>query len=305
MLRHRSFWVILFITALVGGGTLFSEHNDYPMDLHIEWVGYDTARYSIVHADTVLPVTLNSNCFLAISRYYKAPKMRYSIHTKGDTVVNVNKILIDAILSDFEFVGIHGSESTVDRLVLKLAPRQSKSLRPELRGVELQFEGQCGLAGEPRLDPDMVTLYGSESSLAGIEHLYTLPQTIAGLKDTCVCTLSLDPVWQKHPDLRVSAENVRLFIPVERFTEKKFSVPVQFETTDNQVRARLYPERVDVTLWVSERDYDKVLPDMVQASVQYDAADLPEALSVRVKSFPSYTRVKSVFPSTIQYVILK
>jgi len=305
MLRHRSFWVILLITAVVGMGTLCSEHNDYPVQLRIEWVGYDTARYSVVHADTVLPLTINSNYFLAVARYYKAPRVRYAIHTRGDTVVNVNKMLIDAILSEFEFVGVHGAVSPVERLTLQLSPRQSKTLRPELKDVELQFEGQCGLSGEASLTPESVTLYGSEASLAAITHLYTLPQTIEGLKDTCVCTLALDPVWQRYPDLRVSADKVRLFIPVEQYTEKIISVPVQMDCDDDQVRARLYPERVEVTLWVSERDYDRVLPDMVQASVRYDAEESAEVLPVRIKSFPAFTRVKSVAPSTIQYVILK
>lgn len=305
MFRHRSFWVILLITALVGLGTLLSEHNDYPVQLHIEWTGYDTARYSIVYADTLLPVTINSNCFLAIGRYYQAPKLRYAIPTRGDTVVKVNKLLIDAILSDFQFVGIHGAASPVESLSLRLSPRQSKVLRPELKDVEFSFEGQCGLSGEPRLIPDTVTLYGSEASLSHIGHIYTAPQKIVGLNDSCVCTLSLDPVWQRYPDLRISTERVSLFIPVEHFTEKKFSVPVRFECPDNQVRTRLYPERVEVTLWVSERDYDRLLADMVQATVHYDPSAPPDVLPVRISSFPSFTRVKSVSPSTLQYVVLK
>lgn len=312
MLRHRSFWIILVITAIVGLGTLLSEHNDYPVQIHVEWAGYDTARYSIVRADTLLPLTLNSNCFLAIGRYLEASQKHYIIHTEGDTTVKVNKMLVDDILSDFQFYGVHGFSSTTEQLTLRVAPRQAKKICPELKGVEFSFEDQCGLSGEPRLEPDTVTLYGSASSLAKIDRLYTLPQKIEGLKDSCYCTLALDPVWKKYPDLRVSDESVRLFIPIGHFTEKKFSVPVRFDCPESvdgasysQHRARLYPDRVEVTLWVTEQDYDRVLPDMVQAAVQYDPSAPSEVLPVRITAFPSYTRVKSITPSTINYVILK
>ena len=317
MLRHRSFWVILLVTAIVGLGTLLSEHDDYPVQVRIQWTGYDTARYSIVQADTLLPLTLNSNCFLAIGRYFDAPKRHYAIHSYGDTVVKVNKMFIDNILADFQYHGIHGAVSPVEQLTLRLAPRQAKVFRPELKGVEFDFADQCGLAGEPRLSPDTVTLYGPEASLAKVSHLYTAPQKITDLKDTCVCTLALDPVWERYPDLRVSSQEVYLFVPVAHYTEKKFSVPVNpvfGPTVDDQVRVRLYPERVEVTLWVAEEDYDRVLPDMVQATVypvsgstinSVSGSDGNPALPVRITSFPAYTRVKSVSPSTLQYVVIR
>ena len=68
MFRHRSFWIILVITAIVWLIATMSEHDDYPLQLHIEWVGYDTARHVVTHADTLLPLTIQSNCFLAICR---------------------------------------------------------------------------------------------------------------------------------------------------------------------------------------------------------------------------------------------
>lgn len=305
-MKHGSFWAILLVTALVGLAALLSEHEDYPLAVHIEWTGYDTARYAVVTADSVLPLTLNSNYFLALARYFDAPRHPYTIPTKADTVVKVNKLLIDDIVSRLQYHGIHGAVSAVEQISLKIAPRQSKILHPTVKDLQLTFDPQCGLAGEPRLSPDTVILYGSQASLDRINSISTAPATIEGLKDTSLRTLALEPVWEKFPDVRVSTPQVELFIPVARFTEKTFSVPVRFDCSDDAVRVRLYPERVDVTLWVSESDYDRILPDMVHASVQYPPdAPSDESLAVRITSFPANTRVKSVFPSTLQYVIIK
>ena len=305
MLRNRSFWIILLITALVGLGTILSEHDDYPMSLHVEWMGFDTSRYAVSYADTLLPITVNTNGFNAIGSYFKSKSRKYVIYADGDTVVKVGKPLFDDIVDQMEYIGVHEVSSIAEQVRLKLSERQAKAFRPELRGVNFSFNGQYGLAGDPGITPDTVWLYGSPESLARIDRLYTLPAHIRGLADTTRCQLALDPVWKRYPDLRASTDSVSLFIPVERFTEKTVSVPVAFVADNNEIRARLYPERVDVTFWVSSKDYDRFLDDMVQAVVEYDPDGGQEALPVLVKRFPATARIKTVSPSTIKYVIIK
>ena len=304
MIRHRSFWIILIITAVIGLSSVMSERNDYPLQLRIGWAGFDPAANVVEYADTVLPVVINSNCFLAIGRYFDAPRHRYIIQTTGDTVVNVNKLLLDDIVNSFHFPGHLEVTSVTETLSLRLSKRCGKAYRPELRDVEFRFDEQHGLSGEPVMSPDTVWLYGTASSLSEIDHLYTLPSVIEGLSDSGYYTLSLAPVWQKYPDMQVSHEEVRIFLPVERFTEKTISVPVRFVCPDNQVRARLYPERVDVSFWVSVENYDRLLDDMVQAEVVYNPDENPSTLPVRIRKFPSFARVKTVSPTNLQYVVI-
>ena len=187
--RYRPFWIILIITALVGLGTILSEHNDYSMSLHVEWMGFDTSRYAVSYADTLLPVSVNVNGFNAIVCYFKAKDRHYVIQAYGDTVVKVGKPLFDDIVDQMEFVGVHGVSSIVEQLRLKLSERQAKAFRPELRDVDFSFDGQYGLAGKPGITPDTVWLYGSPESLARIDRLYTLPTHIRGLSDTTCCSI--------------------------------------------------------------------------------------------------------------------
>ena len=316
MFRHKPFWIILLFTATVALGNLLSEHNDYPMQVRIAWEGFDTSRNAVIQADTLLEVTVNSNGFLAIGRYYQLKNQKYVIHTQGDTVVSVNKMMLDKMMQELHFAGIQRAERATDHLTLKISPRASKAFRPQMRNVEFQFDSQHGLSGEPSLTPDTVWLYGSESSLAKIESLYTAPATIGGVSDTVTCILPLEPVWEKYPDLRVSSPNVTLVIPTKRYTEKKLSVPVRFlPVKEVEGIPRLYPDHVDVTFWVADEDYSRLLADMVEAVAVYDPAqeygqgrphsDKATTLPVRITSFPSFARVKSVSPSNIQYVIIR
>lgn len=305
MFRHRSFWIILLITAIVWLGVTMSEHNDYPLQVRVEWTGYDTARYVVTHADTLLPITVRSNCFLAIGRYNTVKKQPYRITTAGDTVVKVGDALYDDMMKQFAFHGIHGVKSNVEQLTLSLTERGQRGYVPMLRNVEFSFAEQCGLSGAPVIEPDTVWLYGDPAILQQIPELTTSEAHLSNLNDSCHVTLALDPVWLRHPDLRSSVDSVRLFLPIDRYVEKTLSIPVRFQCGDNQLQVRLHPERVDVTLWVPVRDYHNITPDMVHLAVDYTAGEKSQTLPVRATLFPAGTRVKQISPSTIQYVIIR
>ena len=164
MFRHRSFWIILVITAIVWLGVTMSEHNDYPLEVKVEWVGYDSARYVVTHADTLLPLTIRSNCFLAIGRYQTVKHQRYQISVTSDTVIKVGEALFEDLLNQFAFHGTHGVKSSTEKLSLSLVEQGSKGFVPQLRNVDFDFAEQCGLSGNPTIEPDTVWLYGNPSN---------------------------------------------------------------------------------------------------------------------------------------------
>lgn len=305
MFRHRSFWIILILTAIVWLIATMSEHGDYPLEIRVEWQGYDTSRYVVTHVDTLLPVTINSNCFLAIGRQRAVQRQPYIIKTSHDTVVRVNDAMFADIKNQFGFHNIHGFKSSVEQVGITLVERQHRCYVPQLRNVDFKFAEQCGLSGTPVLKPDTVWLYGAPEHLNQIHELYTSHASISQINDSCNHMLALEPVWLRFPDMRSSVDSVQLFLPVDRYVEKTFSVPVLFQGDDGQTDVRLYPEKVDLILWVPVNEYDNITADQVRVAADYNAANETQALPVRATLFPSNTRVKQISPSAIQYVIIK
>lgn len=305
MFRHRSFWIILVITAIVWLVATMSEHGDYPLEIRVEWQGYDTTRYVVTQVDTLLPVTINSNCFLAIGRYRAAKRQPFTIMTSGDTVVKVNDALFNDIKRQFGFHSIYGFKSSVEELGITLVERQRRPYVPQLRHVDFEFAEQCGLSGSPVLQPDTVWLYGAKEHLDQIPSLFTMTARIAQISDSCYRMLALEPVWQNFPDVRPSVDSIRLFLPVDRYVEKTLTVPVRFQGGGIQSEVRLYPEWVDVTLWVPVGAYDEINADQVHVAVDYSSAKGAKELPVMATLFPSNTRVKQIAPSAIQYVIIQ
>ncbi len=304
-MKHRHFWTILVLTAIVWFVVAMSEHNDYPIDVRVEWTGVDTSRYLVTQADTVLPLVVTSNCFNAIDRYLAVRDKAFVIQVTGDTVVKVGKTLFEEIHQQLGFSGTHGVSSNLEVLRFATTERRSRAYVPQLRDVDFVFADQVGLSGEPTLQPDTVWLYGDSASLLRIHALYTAPAAVANITDSGYYMLALDPVWKRYGDVRPSTDSVRIFLPAERYVEATLSVPVEFggEETDHQVR--LYPDHVNVTLWVSVNDYQRLSESQLQAVVNYDPATSLTELPVYITRFPARTRIKSVSPEKISFVIIK
>ncbi len=305
MLRHRQFWIILLITAVVWLGATMSESKNYSLQVRVTWGGYDTARYVVSYADTLLPLIVTSDNFSAITRYMRVRREPFQIDVSGDTVIKVSTLLFDAVKQHYGFEGIQNITSPIDNIRLKLTEREGRPYVPQLRGVDFSFTEQFGLSGSPRISPDTVWLYGDPAALDKISELTTVRCSIQNISDSGYYTIPLNPVWKKYRDVRASHDNIRIFIPVERYVEQSYSVPVELHSRQGNVKAKLYPDHVNVTLWVPYKEYEDLSADQIHADAEYAPDMNPASLPVKVTKFPVRTRVKSVAPAELQYVIMQ
>ncbi len=304
-MKHRQFWAIFVFTAIVWFVVSMSEHRDYSVDVSIQWVGADTSRFIVTQADTVLPVTFNSSCFNAIDIYFAVRDKQFVIRSLGDTTVKVNKALFENLSRQFDFSGASGISSSLEELHFATRERRSKAYVPQLRDVDFVFADQVGLSGEPEIKPDTVWLYGDLASLQRIPEVYTAPAAVANITDSGYFMLALEPIWKKYSDVRASTDSVRIFVPAGRYVEATVSVPVEFGNIGSARQVRLYPDHVDVTIWVSVSEYQNISETQFQAVVDYDTTSLITELPVYITRFPAQSRIKTVAPSTINFVIIK
>lgn len=304
MLRHKQFWITLLVSVVGWFAITMSEHNEYSLAVHIEWTGFDTAKYAVTYADSVMPIQINSNYFHAVSHYFIVKHTPYKIQVSGDTTLNIRNTFFDSFCSQMKLKGVQRITSPMENIRIDLSERCSKAYVPKMRGVDFQFVEQRGLSGKPYLSPDTVWLYGDSATLAKIDELYTTNTTISDVEDSAFYYLPLEPVWKDYPDVWVSTDVVKLYVPVDRYSEKTIKVPIRL-LCDSEVKMRVYPQTVEVTFWVSTRYYGELDSESVEAVVEYDVNSHSKELPVRITRFPSYSRVKQVSPASLQYVIIK
>ena len=298
----KHFLVILGITALVWLGLSLSEERDYPMKVGVQMTGYDTIRYAIVSADTVLDVKARmsgANAMLySIQR--RIPVLRVPVPEDGSAVATNS--LIEPLKR--VAIGIKQVSCDVDSLRVKLAPRSSRTYVPQLDDVNFTFNEQYGLYGEAVMTPSQVTLYGPAESLAAIDEVHIAAANLRDIKESDTYTLPLDPVWENYPDVHPSCTEVSIYLPVEAYVERDFRVPVRVLDADTTVSYKLYPEEVTVRAWVAQRDLNNA-PDFV---VSVDYSDLFQhdgILTPQLMEFPAYVRPRYIYPREIQCVVIR
>lgn len=296
----KRFLVILGITALVWLGVSMSEQGEYPMTVHIEMVGFDTVRYAVVSTDSVLPVKVTMSGVNAFLNSHRRQEVRVQVPEEGNAVAvsTLQRQLLHAIL------GAKEVSSQVDSLRVVLAPRGQRTYKPRLDRVKFSFTEQHGLYGEPTVTPSEVTLYGPDEVLAQIDRIDVAATTIRDISESGTYILQLEPSWRNYADVHPSCSEVELYLPVEAYVEKEYSVPITVLEADTTVSLRLYPEAARVRVWMAQRDLMRE-PEFVVA-VNYGDIFLNEGrLTPRLIEFPAYVRPRSVEPSEIQCVVIK
>lgn len=315
--QSRAFIFALVAVTVVWFVASMSETNKYREQYAIAFDGLDTARYAITAVDSVITVDITSNGFHALNRSISKPR---TIHfdilqhisrlsqddevNKSNTVTVSIKDSLDIIARQIDMRGIDELQTVTEKATISYAPREWKVYHPDIESVEFEFDGMAGLCGEPRIVPDSVIVYGSRQSLDKLDKLKASHQVIKHIRKSGNYSITLEPSWKKFPDLRLSTEKVKIFIPVETFIEKKIMVPVEYKSNDNVKRVELYPSTVTVNCLLPRSNYSDIKDKDLVVSAIHDG-DSGSTLRPVVTQFPSNIRIKSVEPQEIQYIVIK
>lgn len=296
----KRFLVILLLTAIVWLGVSLNEENEYPLTVNVEMVGYDTLRYAVVSADTVLPLKVTMSGFNAFLNSHTTQRVSVELSDGEDAVPvsSLNRQLLHSIL------GAKAVSSPVDSLHITLALRGQRTYKPRIDEVKFSFTDQHGLYGEPTVTPAEVTLYGPDEVLAGIKEIKVAATEIANVNASATYKLPLDPVWQQYADVHPSCTEVSIYLPVEAYVEKEYTVPITVMDADTSVSLRLYPDKAIVHAWVPQCELMR--EPQFTVSVNYNDIFLQEGrLTPRLTEFPSYLRPRSIEPREIQCVVIQ
>ncbi len=311
-IRHsRAFIFALIAITIVWVVSSMSERKAYRESYNLIFDGIDTAKYAVTSIDSTIVLELTSNGFYAFRR---GIRQNHDVHISVASKIGSNKNAIqltlktddysELIRSQLDMRGVSDFKIVDDILTITLAKRECKAFVPKIDDVDFQFEGMVGLCGEPQVSPDTVYLYGSSESLAKIDAIYAAQQTLPHIRLSGKYRVKLRPDWQKYPDLRISTQSIDIFVPVEVFTEKAVTVPVEYTVNDNIKRLQLFPSSVTVNCLVPRKDYAAIQAEdfCVLATIDNDSSNYIQPVVTR---FPANVRIKSITPSQIQYIIIK
>lgn len=317
----RSFLVILGITSLVWLAMAMSETREYTLSVKLRPSGFDPQRYAVADADTSLVLQVESTGFnmLVLSLRKEPPSFLFDIRNEfvkrysrqrgelEDLYRTVAVTDVSTLLADqFSSAGVKVIGSAKDSLQLVLNERAHKVFHPDLANLKINFSDGYGLYGEPMVSPSEITLYGSPDVLAAIENVGVNAETLNDVRETGTYRIPLDDKWKALGDVFASTEVLTVNIPVKRYVEREYLVPVSVATPDTSHQLRLYPDHVTLHVWVAQEDVAKVSADRFFVTADYnDILSGEKRLNPCVSRFPRNVRIRNIEPKEIEYVIIK
>jgi hypothetical protein len=172
--------------------------------------------------------------------------------------------------------------------------------------VTLLFDGEVSpaneyqLVGSPTLSRSTVKIYGRERMLSTIDTLYTEHQNMQNISDTTVLRVAL----AVPKGMRAEVDSVDLSIVTERFTEKKFIVPLHVTGVPEGYAIRLYPKEVEVSVRMGIAHFAQVQESDIRAVCTY-SPNRKDKLDVELHYTKPLITFAWAYPSVVEYLLIQ
>ena len=172
------------------------------------------------------------------------------------------------------------------------------------KNVFVVFEGEVNpakeyqLVGEPTLTSRRIKLYGEEKVLNTIDTIRTVYTVLGNQIDTTYTRLALNlPVGT-----RAEQDSIELCVVTERFTEKKFIVPIRVKGVPEDAYIRLFPKEVEVNVRVGISHFAQVKPRDITATCTY-TSESTDKLDVEIHYTNPYISSAWSYPGTVEFIL--
>lgn len=259
------------------------------LSLRVRGFGYNLLK--IKYFEQIRPISLPIDHFgLKIAQ--KGNQYLYYLPT-----VYAKETVSNQLGADLQLVGI-----TPDTLVFDFTDVVEKKV-PVKPNLDLQFEKQFMQNGKLVLRPDCVIVSGPQTIIDTIKSIQTILHQAKNLKDTLAEELKLESV----PRLTLNTSKVWVFLPVEKFTEMTFSIPVETDYLPEDLRVRTFPGSIKVSFRVGISAYNKINPYMFRASIDYNNLIANPGIKAKVTLVkqPAMAKDVRIYPKSVEYLIEK
>lgn len=189
-----------------------------------------------------------------------------------------------------------------DTLFFLLDDIISRSIKVTPR-LKLSFRKQFMQKGLAKTIPDSVKVFGPRIIMDTLKWIATETIEKDKVNDTIRKEVALVPVRT----LQYSLDKVDVLVPVEKFTEKILSVPIEAVNLPNNLMLKTFPGYVSVSTMVSVSDYNKLNSDLFRAVVNYNdiSATGTGKLKVSLVRIPNYIVNTKFLPKSVEFIIEK
>jgi hypothetical protein len=260
----------------------------------------------VVDGSQELKVTLSTSGFELLNYYFKpASKRKVDISLEEvplhkDSEGTYSFSISYAKEKVAKYLAIEPSEVSFDENRISIRMERLDSLRVKVMpNIDISYEKQYNRHGRIQIKPDSITIYGPKSKLKEIDNIYTESISLKNISSNIDINVPL------HPEemINFDSKEVNIKINVEKYTEAIANVKIE---NNSDKKLRLFPDKVKIKYIVSLTDYNIIKDNSFIISI--DTADISSEnnfLPVYLIDYPSNTRIISIEPKEVEYIIIE
>lgn len=306
--RHRpglknlmTYLMFVVLATIIWCGRALRTVHDATLPVTIEYIGVPTN----VSWQQDLPHTLRAEVRDAGTRLrvYRYKPITITLDLRGQFARRSGTVRISANqLRTQILANLQGTSKLIavipDHIEGTYATQKQKRVPIRLHH-DIQCAAEYKLLREPTLQPEYVTIYGTQSQLDSIRYIETAPLQLQDIKESGDYTVSL----LTHSTIHTDIDQVSVHIDVDRITERVVSLTLQSDGVPDDKTMRLFPQKVDVTLCVPVNDWNLVSDSDVVAYCRYSEQEEQNKLPVELRYSNPHISSARVYPSSVEFII--
>ena len=306
--NSREVFVFLFFLAVSAGFWLLQTLNeDYEMEIHIPLTLKDVPTGTVITTELpeVVTVTVKDRGTTLLNyftnRSERHIEVSFATHDRGVS---------------YDHVQLSHSETQKLVLAQLLPSTRIISIRPDTleyfytRGVQKRvpvvFRGHVDTnptyyLANIKVEPDSVTVWGSEQLLDSLESVSTVVTNITDIKEATTRTI---PIAANRGTKVVPAE-VQFTAEVDIYTENSVEVPIIGTNFPAGYSLRTFPSYATISFRIGAKNYKKVTKEHFVLTTTYEdlIANPDSVLTLQLRSIPEGVSQVKITPATVQYLI--
>lgn len=167
---------------------------------------------------------------------------------------------------------------------------------------KIDFKKAFGVSSEVKLEPATVLITGAAADLEKIDFWYTDTLRLSNISSEITTKIGFQNI--KGTNIDVYPKHVKVYIPVEEFTEKTLEIPLKITNNSNK-EIKLIPEKVKVTFLTALGNYPKIERDSIIATVDLNnwLKNSYSQLPVSLTQFPAFSKLVRIEPQIVDFLI--
>lgn len=266
-------------------GKLLQEKPISEIDLAIEAPGFNLLKYK--WKKHKIKLNLKSTVKKGAS-YFLLPNQQLSYldaQLAGD--IDVTNVLIDTIF-------------------VELGSNKTKKVPVKLN-IDLNFKLGYNLIDKIVVTPDSIEITGTEKTIDSINEINTVKLELNDSHKNIDRKLQLELPKNKS-NFRVSAKSIKIFAGVDKFTEGKLIIPVNFINVPEAIKVNAFPKQIEVVYQAGLSNFNKITSNsflIVYDYNEYKNDTTIQYLTPQIKHKSEFISSIKINPSQIEFLIQK